>query len=385
MFDLELVSNPERFKALKPDWDALWLRCPDSGIFQSFDCCLKIWESIAEPAGRKQLCLAGWESGRLIAVWPLVIYRRLAWTFIRPLEANDAEFSDILIDESVDRRDWISAAWQVLETKSGSDVMVLPHVPREAEVAGILQPQDTSVDQYVVVPLKREKDWDSFYSSLSKSHRRDHAKARRRLGELGTIDCDVIGAGDRRIPDLVLWMLAQKRIWAERTNKKGSWLYDDGFRDFLMRLLIDADAQAKCLIMSLTLNDAPIAVQIYAPGQNMLHALISGFDSRYQKYSPGILLSEYLVKWAMQHGLDCNLGLGAEQYKKFWSRNEVLEARTYHLAVSWWGKVALRARSWRQKPETGLPAKKEAERDQPPRPSLKAIDIAMNDNIRPAG
>lgn len=381
MFDLELVSSPERFKALKPDWDALWQRCPDSSIFQSFDCCLKIWESIAEPSGRKLLCLVGRQNGQLVAVWPLVIYRKLAWSFIRPLEANDAEFSDILIDDTVNRRDWISAAWQVLKAKSGSDVMVLPHFPREAEVAGIVRPHDTSSDQYVVVHLKAEKDWDSYYNSLSKSHRRDHAKARRRLAELGTIGCEVIGAGDRRVPDLVLWMLAQKRIWAERTNKKGSWLYDEGFRDFLIRLLIDPEAQAKCLIMSLTLNDKPIAVQIYAPGQNILHALISGFDVHYQKYSPGILLSEYLLKWAMEHKLDCNLGLGAEQYKKFWSRNQVLEATTYNLAVSWWGKAALRARDLRKKQKASLPVEKGVERAVP---SLNAIDIAMNDNIRPA-
>jgi CelD/BcsL family acetyltransferase involved in cellulose biosynthesis len=362
LFEFELVGSPDRFKALKPDWDALWLRCSDSSIFLSFDCCLKIWESIAEPAGRKLLCLVGWENGRLIAVWPLVIYRKLAWTCIRPLEANDAEFSDILIDDTSNRRDWTNAAWQVLKAKSGSDVMVLPYFPRESEVTGILHPHVTRSDQYVVIHLKSEKDWDTYYNSLSKNHRRNHTRARRRLVELGTIDCEVIGAGDRRVPDLVLWMLVQKRIWAERTNKKGSWLYDEGFRDFLIRLVVDPEAKPKCLIMSLTLNDTPIAVQIYAPGQSTLYALISGFDAHYQKYSPGILLREYLVKWAMHHKLDCNLGLGAEQYKKFWSRNEVLEATTYHLAVSWWGKAALRARSLRQQLKAGLPVEKAARR-----------------------
>jgi CelD/BcsL family acetyltransferase involved in cellulose biosynthesis len=348
---IELVTDPERFQALKPEWDALWLRCRDGGIFQSFDCCLKIWQSIAAPEGRKLLCLVGWDNGRLIAVWPLVTYRRLAWKFVRPLEANDSEFSDILIDDAVNQRDWTRAAWQVLRTKSRSDFIILPYFLKGSAINDILDADRTSVDHNVAVhvPLAAEADWESYYNSLSKSHRRDHGKSRRRLAALGTIGYEVIDAGDPRGPELVQWMMSQKRLWAERTNKKGSWLYADGFHDFLTRLVTDSAATPACLMMCLTLDRAPIAIQIYAAGQHTLQAMISGFDARYEKYSPGILLSEGLMKWAMHHKVDCDLGLGAEQYKKFWSRNSIVETTSYHITVSWWGSIALWCRSLIQK------------------------------------
>src|ERR1700674_3698867 len=123
MSDLEIITNAERLRTLKPEWDALWLRCRNGGVFQSFDCCLHMWEAIAAPAGRKLFCLVGWDGPRMILVWPFTTYRKLAWKFVRPLAATGAEFTAILIDETLDQQGWIRAAWQLLSTESKSDVV----------------------------------------------------------------------------------------------------------------------------------------------------------------------------------------------------------------------------------------------------------------------
>ncbi|MDY0885795.1 GNAT family N-acetyltransferase [Dongia soli] len=351
MADLELARNPERFRALKPDWDDLWQRSENAGAFQSFDSCLKIWETIAAPAGRKLCCVLGWDEGRLIAVWPLVIYRRHLWIYLRPLEINDAECSSALIDDAVDQTQWIAAAWEILRRQSGADIAILPHFKQASALAGILQRHHFEEEAGVAVhvPLRAESAWESYYASLSKSHRRDHAKSARRLSELGQIDVKVVEPGDRRGPLLIDWLLAQKRAWAERVNKKGAWLYAQGFRDFLVAYHADEEASPACQLMELTLNGEPLAVQLYFCGKVILHAVIAGFDMRYQKQSPGVLLNQHLLRWAMQRRLDCYLGLGAEQNKKFWSRNEVVEIKSYRISVSWWGRAATWLRSMKQR------------------------------------
>ena len=67
----------------------------------------------------------------------------------------------------------------------------------------------------------------------------------------------------------------------------------------------------------------------------------------------------------MHHQLDCNLGLGAEQYKKFWSRNSIIETTSYHITVSAWGRVALRCRTLLQKWRSGSRDQREAPHLQP--------------------
>ena len=63
--------------------------------------------------------------------------------------------------------------------------------------------------------------------------------------------------------------------------------------------------------------------------------------------SPGMRLDEYMVKWALEHKLDYDFGNGGEHFKRFWSRDNVIETATYHIAASWWGRAALYLRSKR--------------------------------------
>ncbi|MDY0885794.1 GNAT family N-acetyltransferase [Dongia soli] len=351
MAELELVKSPERFRVLKPYWDDLWQRCENAGAFQSFDICLKIWEAIAAPAGRKLCCVLGWDQGRLIAVWPLVTQRKLLWTYLRPLEAYDAECASALLDDAIDHAQWIATAWAALRHQSGADIAILPHLeltsPMQAILSGHRFEEEPGVA--VHVPLRDESGWESYYASLGKSHRRTHAKSVRRLAELGHIEAEVVEPGDHRGPALIDWLLVQKRIWAERNNKKGPWLYARSFRDFLVSYHADRQAKPACRLMLLTLNGEPLVVQVYFCGQRTLHGMIGGFDPRYQKQSPGILANEHLLRWAMERHLDCYLGLGAEPNKTFWSRNRVTEVRSYRISLSWRGDAANWLRALKQR------------------------------------
>lgn len=318
----------------------------------------------------------------MVAAWPLTTYRKLAWKYARPLDASGAEFTDLLIAETVEQQDWIRAAWQVLMSNSKSDVITLPYVRTGTDLnltlASLQQKMTLHRDISVYARLRDEEEWEAYYESLSGKHRRHHAQSRRRLAELGTVEFEIVEAGDPRCPELVGWMLAQKRIWAERTNKKGHWLFSDGYCEFLRRLLADSEANPKRLIMSLRLNGAPIAVKITAAGGSLLEGLIAGYDPQYEKHSPGIRLDEYMVRWAFEHKLDYDFGNGGEQYKRFWSRDTVIETATYHIATSWWGRAALylqRKKAAREvRPVSSTPVRPEAG---------DAETSGLNKNVKP--
>jgi CelD/BcsL family acetyltransferase involved in cellulose biosynthesis len=309
------------------------------------------WRTIAAPAGHNLLCLVGWNKGRMVAVWPLVTCRKRGWKYVQPLNATGAESADILTDDTLHQQDWIRSAWRVIRKNSKSDVILLPYVRTGTALRCMLSlsGQRAMLDDGVAfcAHLRSEPDWDSFYGSLSKTHRRQHAVMRRRLAELGSLQFEIIPAGDPRCPQLVDWLLTNKRTWAERTGKKGPWLFAGAYREFLVSLLADS-VNLKALIMSLTLDGTPICLKIAAAGKRTLEGLIAGFDVRYEKYSPGNRLDEYGVKWAFEQKLDYDFGIGTESFKKFWSRNGPIEAPTFHIANSWWGQLAIYLRSRRK-------------------------------------
>lgn len=345
---VEVVTGTARLHALAGEWNDLWNRSPEAGLVQSFDYCVDAWELVARPAGQELACVTGWRDGRLVAVWPFVTFRHRLWTHARPLEASGVELHELLLDETVDSTEWVHEALQALLASARVDVVDVSFVADSAHAAALAglpsRAEHTSEDVCVSVALRPEQDWDAFYNSLSKSYRKDFAKSRRRLEALGPIEFAVLEPGDPRTGALVEWTLAQKRRWADHTGKKGDWLYSGGYRAFLERQLTRPGCGVRNVLMTLTLDGELLATQIGALGKQRFEAVIAGFNADYVKHSPGARLNEAMIRWAWESGADCDLGMGAEPYKLFWSRNQKRSITHRHLAVSSWGQLAFALR-----------------------------------------
>jgi CelD/BcsL family acetyltransferase involved in cellulose biosynthesis len=299
-------------------------------------------------------------------MWPFVTFRNRLWTHARQLVASGVELHELLLDQTIDGSEWLQQAWRALIAHSHADVIDFSFF-EESESAHALRSLparavETTESVCVTVELRHVGDWDDYYNSLSKSYRKDFAKSRRRLEALGALELAVFEPGDARIDSLVDWTLEQKRRWAEHTGKKGEWIYSDHYRAFLKNQLAMPRASADNMLMALTLNGELLATQIGALSKDKYEAVIAGFDAEYVKYSPGARLNEAMIRWAWEHGVDCNLGAGAEPYKLFWSRNRKVAIINQRMAVSRWGvgafavrRGAQRWKAWRTgvKPDRG--------------------------------
>lgn len=343
MSSVEVVTDSERLRALADQWHELWDRAPRVGLFQSFEYCLDAWELVARPAGHSLACLAGWRDDRLVAVWPFEILRNRLWTYARPLVATGVELHELLIDEDVDAAAWVQQAWRALVEQTRVDVVDVSYFAESPHAAALgslpAAAVETSDTVCVDVSLRSEPDWDAYYNSLSKSYRKDFAKSRRRLEALGALEFTVLEPGDPRMGALVDWTLAQKRRWADQTGKQGAWLYSDQYRAFLEHQLAHAGNSAKNVLLTLTVDGDLLATQIGALSKEKFEAVIAGFNADYDKHSPGARLTEAMIRWAWELGVDCELGAGAEPYKQFWSRNQKTTITNRRLVVSRWGLV----------------------------------------------
>ncbi len=346
----ELVTDPLRFLLLKPAWDDLWRRSSAAGLFQSFDCCLHIWQAIAAPQHYRLFCLVSWDGREMTGAWPLMVCRQRAWRFLRPLDATGAEMTRFLLDDNVDEQEWVAAACRILQQQSPCDVVCLPYVQANSRLSQNLSrlSQQASVEFGVSVyaSFRNEADWNSYYDSLSKGHRKQQLRCQKRLSEQGSLKFEVVEAGDRRCPGLIKWMFAQKRVWGKKVDRNGHWLYSRHYQDFLDRLMTANADDTRCFLLLLTLDGEPLAVKLAAKGKSrsVVELLISGFDAAYEKYSPGIRLDEYVVRWCVEQKLDCDFGSGGERSKKFWTRGHTIDVVTFHIPVSPWGQLFLRLR-----------------------------------------
>ena len=71
----EVLTDPGRFLALAPEWDALWASVPGAYASQGFGWSLAGWRTTARPRGRRPHIVTMRQDGRLVLVWPLTLHR----------------------------------------------------------------------------------------------------------------------------------------------------------------------------------------------------------------------------------------------------------------------------------------------------------------------
>lgn len=345
----EIVSDESALRALQAEWDALWVRA--RGFHnQSFRFCWIAWQQVAKPNGRALRCIVRRDAGRLAMVWPLVAYRRFLWTYLIPLSPESADCSRVLVEDNAQTAAWVEDAWRVARTRCGADFIHMPYVPEEAVLCGLVASAHRPVirervETYVakLSVESRRYDWQGFCDSLGTLCKKKPGKAEQRMSKAGKVRVLLVDPEDaRQIAESVDAMLAWKRNWGARVSKHGEWLDSTHYRDFLIAWLTSGATSAQLLVV--TLDDRPVAVNIFCTDARGVSGIISGFDPDCAKWSPGLIGVEHVARWAFERQLDFDFGTGSEHFKSFWSRGNRSYCWTVQSVNSWWGRVALDVR-----------------------------------------
>lgn len=345
--DIEVIKTPEGFQALRDEWHALWSRAKGR-YHESYVACWSSWNYVAKPKGRSLRIIAVRRDGRLIAVWPLVRSRDLLWTVLRPLSSGSSDYTTVLVDPVHASGKLVESIWHVASEQCASDIILLDYVDHGSHLyrlgmahKGLMTAKESP---YAVARLAREADWESFAASLGTLSGKKPGVLRRRLERQGKVGLRILGPEDAdENARMIDWMLAHKRDWSERVQKKGKWLYSKAFRDYLVALAnhpCERDAEAAGRVMVLTLNDVPIAVNVIGLGTESVSGVMAGFDPQYAKHAPGAITTEAWVRWALEHRRDFDLGVGYESFKPYWSKGNTALVSRIQIAQSAWGRVA---------------------------------------------
>ncbi|WP_244817422.1 GNAT family N-acetyltransferase [Caballeronia sp. Lep1P3] len=351
MNEIDIVRNQNEFQALRAEWTALWNDV--SGTHgESFIACWLVWNCILRQTGSSLCIVTARRQRRLIAVWPLVRMRNRLWTVLRPLSPESADYTTLLCDPAHASVQLMQSMWRTACEKSGVDIVTLPYVAQDSALYQVAMSHEGLIAAtqapYTIARLSCEKDWAQFAGSLGTLSGKKPGALRRRLERQGTVAIRVLGPDDAdenaRIID---WMLACKRDWAERVDKKGQWLYSMPYRDFLVALANHRDSEgdnACARVMIVELNGVPVAANMVGLGKASVIGAIAGFDRQYAKFAPGSIATEEWVRWALENRRDFDLGIGSESFKAYWSKGNTGVACSFQIAQSRWGRVAFAMR-----------------------------------------
>lgn len=344
-----LVTKEQEFLLLEDQWNNLWANNKNSSVFQSFNYCYHAWKSILKPLRRKLYCVIKRQNDQIVLIWPLIKYRKLLCSIVRPLGPVAAEYTDPLIDDSINSQQIVHQMWEFLRKSLRSDIINLPFVKCDSllyQELLTLKTSDVDSDIAPYVSWIPQQTWDEYYKSLSSSYRKVQNKKKRQLMATGTVSFEVI-EDKAQYNTLISWLLTEKRKWGNRVNKKGAWIFSDRYKTFLINLSSDQLHIQPFVIYALKLNNIIIALQLAAVGKKHVNWMIAGFDADFSHSSPGIILNEYCLQWAHQHQLNCDFGAGAEENKLFWSKGQTRSLATLQIATSYWGRLALHG--WKSK------------------------------------
>jgi CelD/BcsL family acetyltransferase involved in cellulose biosynthesis len=334
----QIITDPAALIQLQTEWDALWRRA-DEAVFETFS-----WHHISYLTmtnASRLYCLLVRRNGALGLVWPFIVTWQRLCRVASPLGAHNGYYSSVLIEDTPDRQQRLAAAWNFTRRHIRCDLFYFKDVPTGSSLHAMLIARGAKVSGSGVAPyiVRNGMTWEAYYDGcMHKTHRRGTARKQRRLAEMGRLTYETV-RDPAQAEHLAHWALDHKKSWLRHMNLDTRVLAAE-YRRFLAAATHALCQQARCVIFVLRLEGRLIAVEICFVDQHRLEEFFGAFDATFDKYSPGSINKEQMIRWAFDNHLDVDLMIGDGRNKRFVC-NEVRTTDSFQAANTSWGHLYL--------------------------------------------
>lgn len=316
-------SFDERLEAI---WRRLQGDC-DHYVFQSYDWVAYWQHTVGQNSyGIEPTIAVVSDSHRSLALFPLGIRRGSGVRVLEFLGDGQSDYNAPLILSEVLTADQVRVLWtKVLDSLPAHDVRCFMRMPQYFDKL-----QNSMFP--CIVPFFCEgaayatalpESWDEFRQRLPVKFQKDNARMIRRLSEIGVLEF-VVADTDAEFAHIVAATLRQKERRYKETGARNI-LADINTRTFYQRLGECCGGDVEIHLSALTLNGEILATHLGAVYRERFYYLFPTFVGEpWSKFSPGRLLLEYLVQWAIANRLKIfDFTIGGEAYKGIWCDSEM--------------------------------------------------------------
>lgn len=313
---VSVINSLDQMLEIRDDWDALADQCRNPLL--DFD-----WHyvcaDVLHKADRLHIVIHRNASGRATAIAPLVLNQKKQIEFLGSsvlFEPSDILFVDVL------------ALSAIFENLSDSKYPIhLTRMPRSRADSCARMQRGIRSGLWLRNPaadapaLVLGKAWDEFFGSLSSKRRNDFRRAVKRSRSLGTVTFECHAPTADRVSDLLQTAFdIEDNGWKGRNGS--SLKRSPGLRNFFERYSEKAARQGTIRIFFQKIGGEYAAMGICVEKYDSLWFLKIGYDERFSKYSPGVLLLMNIVRHSCETGLSCVEHLGtAEPWLNPWTNS----------------------------------------------------------------
>ena len=310
------------FERFAQDWRELEIRNagPDA-LFAGYRFCTAIRPHL-DPA-EEPFILTAHEGDRLRAIWPLTRRRERLWTVLRSFGHPVPQTASVLIDAGISDPQAVAQSFLHHIRKSElADAAEL--VPAFASSGLVRLPDEIPLDEVAdgtmlapMVDLRRWRDDWTGPAPISKKMRKELARKRRQLEELGPVEARFARDGAERLA-LLETVLAWKKEWLRARGLVSLALDSASTRRMLEAFA--GDPASPMIISVLTVDHTPVAVELGFTDSRYCFAYLASYAPELQAHGPGsVLIADTLSMLAGQGVEFYDLMQPVEGYKRIWS------------------------------------------------------------------
>ncbi len=332
----------EALAALEHHWQTLFANATGHSAFQSLCWLRSWWQTLGRPAGWHLYVVTVYEHDEPVLFWPLVHRRSGIWRVATWPAAETGQYGDMLCRRGEDHLPWIDAAWEFITRRSGFDIITLPAVRTNSCLGRFLEQKRIPAQETAFAPvfdistLKDPQQWEQLQK---RGFRKDLRRRRRRLAELGEVRFELLGNADD-IANAIPVSIQQKQAWFEARKLYGRFIEHQRASEWLTRAALGAQADDRLVYAVLKLDDRIIASNLGFVSHGRLYNYFGSFDLDLQRYSPGNILTQDLLQWAIDNGIEqFDLMPPNDAYKSSWANSE-LAVSSYRLGIGPKGRIA---------------------------------------------
>ena len=321
---------------LKNLWRELYINS-NAYAFQSYEWIEHWINTVGKNSNNfKPLIIVVSDKDGVLALFPFMLSRSFGIIILEFIGGGQCDYNTPLIrTQKIShinfKKLWIS----VLESIPNHDIRYLKGIPNELRgfpnpFLSIASALTDSCSFAATLPFS----WEDFQKRLPKRFHKDNTRMIRRLSEIGALRF-VVANTLSEFDGLVKVALKQKERRYHATGAKNI-LSDIETHNFYAQLIKSSSQEVRIHMSALMLDDEVIATHLGIYHNGRFYYLFPAYDEqKWGKFSPGRLLLEYLIKWAISAGLDTfDFTVGAESYKEVWCDLEmplyrIVEATSY--------------------------------------------------------
>lgn len=344
---VECLTTFEQFRFLQQEWEELSAG-QVSTIFLSYLWLQEWWHVYG--TDYQIWTLVARAGGRLVGLLPLMLSREL-FGIRRLMFMGAGEVTpnhlDIIADPQKRSRVYRAFAAYLCRSETQWDVLELDKIPEDNQSMNLLESgleaegfsfavRASANCPYVELPAS----FEDYISSRGSTTRESYRRAKRRLEK----DFPAARFGMAETPEEVEHIMdALVRLHQQRWLQKGysGSFSTQEFTHFHRTVALKAFQSNMLRLYFLVINTEVIAIYYCYRIADSVQYYLGGFDEKYSKYSPGILINAFAIEESIQEGAKrFDFLEGEERYKQHWMTHNRVNMILWIFRPNWRGRIA---------------------------------------------